>query len=674
MNSDATLDALADAHGILTSFDDLSNVRRSTSPDTKRALLRANGVSVDNDAMVAEALAELRHENAKRLLPREIIVWSDMPETILVTREISWSLRLDGGTDVFAEGRAEDRIDLPSLPSGVHGLTVGIAGHQEDVAVIAAPVSCPSVETMTGQPRIWGVNAALYAMRSYQNGGLGNYSDLAAAAEAFGARGADFIGINPVHSIGWSARDTISPYSPSHRGFLNTSYITSGGIADTASSFGGQEGERIDYSQFTPAHQSRLEALYREFQSDGRANGDFDAFCAERGEALTTFAVFEALCEIHGASWREWPETLQNPYSHTVNAAVEPIADRIRFHKWLQWLSDRQLGEAQARATDSGMKLGLYLDLAVGSRRDGAESWCEQNSIADGVSLGAPPDHLSPDGQNWQLAAYAPKKLAGEKFLPLRRIISETMRHAGVLRIDHVLGMNRSYWIPDDGSPGGYIRQPFDVLLALVAIEAERSGTIVVGEDLGLVPKGFREALAERGLYSYSVLQYERDKSETLRQPDTLRPNSLLCFGTHDTPTLRGFWEGRDIDWWRKLGWTDDAGERKARKQRGKDRETLSRMRQSDASKNDESFAGAKKQVHAAMAASPVAMVSVQLDDLCDQAEAQNLPGTIDEHPNWRRRCSVPVEKFSDELGLDGLGAMMRASGRGRVPSEKEKT
>jgi len=657
MTVPSPLDALAAAHGILTSFRDLSGETRSASPETKTALLRANGLALDNDAMVAEALAAHRAQARDRFCPHEIVVERGAASGMAVDGACDWHLTCEDALDtVVAEGAArEGRIDLPPLPSGVHSLTVTRGGKRERVRVIAAPPSCPSVEVMAGKPRIWGATAALYGLRSDRNGGVGGFADLERAARAFGACGADFLGINPVHALGWSDRVTISPYSPSHRGFLDTRYIvTDGGGAVDA-------GDLIDYAGFGEAHRGRLEALHAQFEAkaDGAEHGDFSTFCAITGEPLATFALYEALSETHGDDWREWPAALQRREPGSIAAAEREHADRIRFHQWLQWIADARIAAAQDGACGAGMALGLYLDLAVGPRRGGAESWCEQGATARGVSLGAPPDHLSPGGQNWQLAAYAPTPLAGQDYRPLRRIVAATMRRAGMLRIDHVLGLNRSYWIPDDGSPGGYIRQPFEALLAMVAIEAERAGTVVIGEDLGLVPEGFRETLEERGFYSYSVLQYEKDDAGVFRAPDTLRRNSLLCFGTHDTPTIRGYREGRDVDWWHRLGWIKDAEKATAHEQRGADVATLADGKASG-------FAAFRDGIHRSMAASPVAMVSIQLDDLCNRVEAQNLPGTIDEHPNWRRRMPVAVEDFDTALDLDAVGAMMKECGRGR--------
>lgn len=298
------------------------------------------------------------------------------------------------------------------------------------------------------------------------------------------------------------------------------------------------------------------------------------------------------------------------------------------------------------------MALGLYLDLAVGSRRDGAESWCAQTAIAQGVSIGAPPDHLSPAGQNWDLAAFAPRKLKAERYRPLRRIIAQTIRHAGIIRIDHVLGLNRSYWIPDDGSPGGYIHQPFESLLAVIKIEAARYNCAVIGEDLGLVPDGFRDTMRAHGFYGYSVLQYEKDDSGAFRTSDAGSAQVLSCFATHDTPTVKGYETGHDIGWWENLSWVD--------------RETAENMREqrkADVSRYTEN-GDFNANVHGMLAGSSACLAAVQLDDVLGAKEAQNLPGTIDEHPNWRRKYDIALEDLNDAPALKAIAALMTRAGR----------
>ncbi len=677
------LESLARSYGIITEFYDLTGTKRATSTDTVKALLRAVGLELDSDAMILEAHTEREARHAARQFPRELIVARGEALVVQLADVSEWHLMLDGMTELSASGGVGDSIALPPLASGLHTLTVRSSRNTEDITLVATPPASPSIKDMTGMSRLWGLNAALYGLRSKRNCGVGDFEDLARLAEIAAGQGASFLGINPVHAIGWSDRETISPYSPSHRGFLNTSHIAVDrivGLENLAAAQGllrknslslapVRASKIIDYVGHGRVLRDLLGALFEVFTTEAgsAAKAEFDAFRERGGKALRRFTEFEALSEVHGPDWRHWPIGLQTANRPAVASVVAGFPGRTEFHAWLQWVAATQLTSAQSRARQAGMSLGLYLDLAVGPRRGAAETWCECESVACGVSIGAPPDHLSPAGQNWDLAAYAPERLIDDRFRALRRILRETMRRSGVLRIDHVLGMNRSYWIPDDGSPGGYIRQPLKSLLAVVAIEAERAGTVVVGEDLGLVPPGFREEINERGLYSYSVLQYEKNADGRIRRPAEMRPYSLACFGTHDTPTLKGFWTGRDIDWWRKLGWINNAAEAEARRRREIEKRELLALNETgsrgDASCHDANLIAS---VHTALAQAPVAMVSIQLDDILGEVEAQNLPGTVQEHPNWRRRCKVSIEQIGGQSGLVQTAGIMGKHGRGK--------
>lgn len=679
MTVDDALNELATLFGILPEFVDLGGHLQLTAKETKIALLRANGLQLDDDAMIHAELDAIRHTHNSRTCPVEVIVAAAEHTHFAMPDNTEWSLQLEGAQALAFEGRAGADFQLPPLPSGIHTLFAGSGSARESIRVIAAPSGAPSVEDVTGQSRIWGLNTALYGLHSAETMGLGDFRDLAGAASAVGGMGAAFIGINPVHSIGWAEHGTISPYSPSHRGFLNTTHIAADRIpgleqcsaahalVQNISSFGARA-RVIDYQQHFQLHGALLQDLYNLFQqqADAPAQADFETFCDQQGGSLERFAWFEALSQLHGPDWREWPAELQDAESAATQMATHLSGAEKRFHKWLQWIAASQLSAAQEDARDSGMPLGLYLDLAVGPRRGAAETWCETDTVATGVSIGAPPDFLSPAGQKWDLAGFAPRKLADTNYQALRDILAHTMRHCGVLRIDHVLGMNRSFWIPDDGSPGGYIKQPFEALLAVVAIEAERARTVVIGEDLGLVPEGFRETMRARGLYSYSVLQYEKNHEGQINRPDQLRPASLACFGTHDTPTLKGYLEGRDIDWWQKLNWIDDAGAQDAKAQRHREVAGLCHWNGSDddAATDEPSFEQLTDCIHSALAKSQIAMVSVQLDDVLAETEAQNLPGTIDEHPNWRRRCKIPVEALKTNNRLLRIAKLMNDGGR----------
>ncbi|XDA98351.1 4-alpha-glucanotransferase [Sulfitobacter sp. LCG007] len=678
MNSSDALDALAAFYGINPRFFDLSGAEHATSPETKRALLRANGVDVSSEASVSEALAAETARRADRWFPEEIVIESESEATLGFGLGAEWTLTETGADEPAAEGRADAAIVLPAVPSGIYELEARAGGRVEHVTVLAAPKRLPSVQGLTGCRRLWGISLALYGLQSDRNAGMGDFADLALAAETFGRLGAGFVGVNPVHSMGYLEFDTASPYSPSHRGFFNTAYIApdrlpglenseaaQAALAEYQESFARyRSSETVPHGPLKRAQQKALEALFGIFRekTGGRAAQDFEVFRDLASPEIMRFARYEALSEDHGADWRTWPREIDT-------ADADP--ERVDYHLWLQWAAERQLQRAQTGALDAGMPLGLYLDLAVGPRRDGAEAWCEQASIAEGVSVGAPPDHLNPEGQRWNLAAFAPALLRKHKYAPFRQILAATMRHAGVVRIDHVLGLYRSFWIPDDGSPGAYISQHFESLIAVIKIEAERNGTAVIGEDLGLVPDGFRDTMRDHGFYGYSVLQYEKAGDGRFRDPDSMSPQVLSCFSTHDTPTLRGYARGRDIDWWQKLGWVEAGVADDARDRRREDIEMLKEMGgdapcgvvdpQDDADR-------LQNAVQSTLARSPAAMVCIQLDDVLGSVEAQNLPGTVEQHPNWQRRHGVPVDQLADHQGLASLAACMERNGRSANP------
>lgn len=654
MNAVNDLGSLSEICGILPDFYDLHGNLRPTSPETQRALLNANGIDVSSDAAIAASLAALRFEIDDRWFPQEIIVESGCTAPQEFGLGASWEVRLDETEDVIAEGAPADFITVPPLASGIYTLTATASGRTEVVTVLAAPRRLPSVEDLTGTSKLWGLTLALYGMRSARNTGVGDFHDLGTIAEIAGTQGAAIVGVNPLHTMGHCDLKAISPYSPSHRGFLNTACIALDQIPSLESvpnleNFAhARAADTVAYLEHKRVHSRSLQALFEIFNREATqaAKSKFAAFKENGGNTLQEFATFEALSETHGPDWRDWPSERD-----------APAQTRAAFHMWLQWVAATQLSKAQERAKAGGMALGLYLDLAVGSRRGGAESWCERSAIAQGVSIGAPPDHLSPAGQNWDLAAFAPRKLKAQNYRPLRRIIAQTIRHAGIIRIDHVLGLNRSYWLPDDGSPGGYIRQPFESLLAVIKIEAERYNCAVIGEDLGLVPDGFRETMRDHGFYGYSVLQYEKDDSGAFRNSEDTSPQVLSCFATHDTPTVKGYEIGRDIAWWHELSWIDAANAENMRQQRASEVSDFT---------GEGEF---KTNVHARLAYSDASLVAVQLDDVLDLIEAQNLPGTIDAHPNWRRKYDVTLEALPQNTALKATADLMRDAGRD--PSSK---
>ncbi|MCP4182229.1 MAG: 4-alpha-glucanotransferase [Hyphomicrobiales bacterium] len=686
MRVDDHLNALAKRTGIVEYYHGYNGEIVETNQDTKKALLRANGFAVDSNVLISESWHHLDAQDQNRFFPEELIVQCEEPFETGFGAGAKWQILFEEQESLSFEGSAHEQIILPPLPMGIGTLTVNIDDYTQAITLICAPVNAPTILDLRGRNKIWGLNTALYGLRSKRNQGLGDYRDIATLSGISANAGADFIGLNPVHSIGYSEREIISPYSPSHRGFLDIRHIALDHIkglqgcakaksilADSLEQVGRLRGSKlVDYDLQRKIHHQKLEALYAAFVESGESDAVklFHQFCRERGQYLENFCLYEAISEVYGSNWLLWPANLREKDLVALNEMRGRLAERISFHSWLQWIADFQICDAQQSCINHGMAFGLYLDLAVGVRHGGGEEWCEMDTIAGGVSLGAPPDMMNIDGQNWNISGYSPRKLRIEQYRDFRQILKEAMRHCGILRIDHILGFFRSFWIPDDGSPGGYIKQPLDALLALVAIEAKSSNTIIIGEDLGLVPEGFREKIQEKGIYGYSVLQFEKDQQGGFVRPDNLRIQSLACFGTHDTPTLTGYWNGTDIEFWKSIGVIDSSEAINTYEQRRQDVNTLMGLQEVDCKVENLNQCDSKAftdKVHGVLASSSAAMVSIQLGDILGEAEAQNYPGTVDQYPNWRKKCSKTLEEIDAGLLLEKTGECMNKSGRGEI-------
>ena len=432
-------------------------------------------------------------------------------------------------------------------------------------------------------------------------------------------------------------------------------------------------GDLLDYEAHEQRQREVLEALFRiTIEADGPAAADLAAWRRGPGRTLEWFAVFGAIACVHGPDWRVWPEALRAADGPDVHRFASAHAGSVRYHVWLQWLASRQLAEAQAAARGAGMAFGLYLDLAAGVRPGGADTWASPTCFAEGVSLGAPPDAFSPDGQTWNLAPFNPSGLRAAGYQPFVRMLRAAMAHAGIVRIDHVLGLDRSFWIPECGAPGGYVRYPLEPLLGIVRIEAARAGCIVVGEDLGSVPRGLRRRLADAGLLGCAVMQFETDHCG-FRPPRHYRSASIASAGTHDTPTLKGWWSGRDIELRHRLGQTTEKERTASLAARATARGSLGRLLVEEGHAAADLDPGAPSPeagdatvvaVHALLADGGSALLAIQLEDAMGVVEQQNLPGTIDEHPNWRRRYPVAVEALADDPGLAAIASVVGSRGK----------
>lgn len=499
----------------------------------------------------------------------------------------------------------------------------------------------------------WGVSVQLYGLGDGRNAAFGDFTALGDFVEAAARAGADAVAISPVHAPFLADPERYSPYGPSTRLFLN------GLFADPAEITGvpvdrAQPAPLIDWASAWPERVARLREAFDAFGPDHRRRGAFEAFRKAGGPDLEGHARFEAL---HGhflardgaRGWPDWPTAYRDHASPAVDAFARERAEEVEFHAFVQWLAALGLDAAQARARAGGMSVGLIADLAVGMDPGGSHAWSRPRDLLPGLHIGAPPDYFQARGQDWGLAAFSPEALRRTGFEGFVATLRSAMAHAGGVRIDHILGLRRLWLIPKgaEALDGVYLTYPFEDLMRLAAQESQARQSLVVGEDLGTVPEGFRDRLAERGLLGLSVLPFERDENG-FTSSKTWRPASVAMTTTHDLPTLTGWWTGRDIDWAARLGGSADAIKARRADRADERRNLWDVMRRSGCAEGRRpAAADPAPAVDAAVrfvAAAPTPLALTAAEDLLGEPEQPNIPGTMDEHPNWRRRLPVTGE------------------------------
>ncbi len=716
----AALDILAGRVGIEPAFRNAQGETITAGAETKRRLLGAMGFAASDDAAIARSLAELDRAENSRTLPPVVVARAGPVSVELAlasgSSSIGWRLILEdkvvrtGQAQVAAlacaarftrDNEARDRriLVLDDVPEGYHRLQV----ENDEASIIATPARCwlPDADRRGG--RLWGVAVQLYLLRSAGNWGIGDYSDLTHLVGLMASRGADVIGLNPLHAMFLDRPEHASPYSPASRLLLNVLNIDvmavpalTGCKAAQAIISGGQfqaqlsacrDAERVDYARVAAL---KLEVLSAIFAScPGVRSSAFEAFRKNRGDTLQVGCVFQALRE-HLAigdpllgdpllgdpllgDWRNWPEEYRNPGSEAVARFAATHSDRVTFRAWLQFVAETQLSAAAEAAHNAGMAIGLYRDLAVGADPSGTEAWVNQGTMSQGAAVGAPPDILNPAGQNWGLPPFNPFALRQEAYASFIELIRANMRHAGGIRIDHVMALQRLYWIPTGCKPaeGAYVRYDVDALIGILALESQRNRCMVVGEDLGTVPAGFRERLAAAGILSYRVLFFEQDEAGHFIPPEDYPRLALSVAGSHDLPTLRGWWLGADIPLKQRLGLypqTNEAARQTAL--RASDRAALTRaFREAGLVTSAESMTLDQlvEAVHAFLARTPSIVAMVQIDDITGETDPVNVPASSDEHPNWRRRQSVALEELAAVPLLDTISALFNAAREGNT-------
>jgi len=514
------------------------------------------------------------------------------------------------------------------------------------------------------EARMWGIAAQLYQVRSARNWGIGDFADLADLARLAGAAGADFIGLNPLHALFLANPAHCSPFSPSNRRFLNPLYIAVDRVPgpigvppDPEALSAARASPLVDYDTVTRLKLPALRARWR----DADPSPDLAAFRKDGGPALYRHALFEAIsarmvADGFGAGWATWPEDWHDIDGPAVRSFAEQHADDIDFHLWLQWIADSQLQAARDACRAAGMRIGLYLDFAVGEAPDGSGAWSDRHLVVPGIHVGAPPDVFNEDGQDWGLAPLSPVTMAERRAEPFRDLIEVATRRAGALRIDHVMGLWQLFLIPDGmtAAEGTYARYPLQDMLRALARASQDRRAIIIGEDLGNVPEGFREVMAEVGILSYRILLFERNDAGFI-PPEDYPQKALVCLSTHDLPTFQGWWRGDDVALRGHHGLMSEAAVLDQALGRNRERQdlvdVLARlgllpMRDARAAKAYPGGAPDSLVVaaHRLMARTPSLLLAARLEDLTAERAQVNLPSTTDAYPNWRHKLGVTLE------------------------------
>lgn len=746
------LDVLCRIHGVKSEYNDIWGKAHRASDRTRCAVLKALGV-LDRDDDLQGALDTHERETWNRIVPPVAVFRIEAAPYRMRFRfnethmraTYQWRFELENGqvrTGAFrpeqletlrrhtigAHAYREVAFDWHDrLPCGYHRYELKGPGLQTDafVAFIVGPRRCYVPPVLEDGGRVWGAAVQLYSLRSKCGWGMGDLTDLRTVIAQWGRRGAGVIGLNPLHALFPHNPAHASPYSPSSRLFLNVLYIDVAAVpdaleaTDVLATIGSeafqnalhtvQDAELVDYPAVAKLKFPLLERLYRHFrlrhltpQTDrGKA---FRCFQEAGGRRLQQHTLFEALQEhFHRKDpkiwgWPVWPEAYRRPDSAEVLAFARSNVERIEFYQYLQWHAAQQLGRAQGDAQALGMGVGIYLDLAISIDRGGAESWANQELYAVGASVGAPPDEVNLLGQNWGLPPLRPNALEASRYEPFIATLRANMRYSGALRIDHVMGLYRLYWIPPGATAaeGAYVHYRFDDLLTILALESVRNECMVIGEDLGTVPDEVREGLQATRVMSYRVLYFERDTAGEYKRPDNYPVDALVAVSTHDLATLAGFWEGYDLEVRRKLDlfpseevrleYVANRSTEVERLTAALERERLlpeKRVEGGTVELEREQVLPEKRTngrsaalepamaeaIHAYLARTPARLFVVQLEDVLGVREQANLPGTVEEQPNWRRRLPETLEEIERDARFihtaQTLSALRPAAARG---------
>lgn len=700
----AALTELARAHGVATEYWDWQGAHVTVAAETVRSVLGALEVAAQTDEDVDLSLAQHTERAWRRMLPPVVVTrrsWTPwVPVHIAHGAQVrAWVVLEDGSRrelrqqEHWVQPRVVDgaqvgeaTFELPAdLPLGWHELHARSGERDAQCALVVTPDRLELPAALTGEGRAWGFMAQLYQVRSQRSWGIGDLADLTDLAVWSGADlGADFVLVNPLHAAELVGVMEPSPYLPTTRRFVNPVYIRVEDLpevaympasqrqtlewqADDARAVNGTD--ELDRDSAWAAKKSALETVYRLPRSIARSRA-FEVYLAEQGQGLVDFATWCALAEEHGLPWGAWPAALHDPTSDEVEAERRRLVDRVDFYAWLQWVADDQLGAAHRQALAAGMRLGVVHDLAVGVHPEGADAWALGPALARGVTVGAPPDAFNQQGQDWSQPPWRPDQLAEAGYAPYRDMLRGVLRHAGGVRVDHVLGLFRLWWVPDGAGPdaGTYVRYDHEALVGILALEAHRAGAFVIGEDLGVVEPWVRDYLRERGVFGTSILWFEKDEHGAPLPPEAWRELCLATVTTHDLPPTAGYLAGVHIDVRERLGLLTRSVEQE-RAVDAQDREqVVAELRQRGLLREGATDREVVEALHRFLTWTPARLLGVALPDAVGDRRAINQPGTDEEYPNWRLPLAdgegVPV-LLDDLVRSRRARALARAVARG---------
>lgn len=720
------IEQLAEIVGFHASYTGTFGEKVFAKDEARRALLKAMGFALD-DASLLNAITKLRQAQWLNPLPVvHIAKFEDEIQIIKISLPITEGVALrwyisaqenteQGASDVSGEQSLADlqfldemKIDnmqyyqfnfvLPKLALGYYQLTIKYGDIIASCPLIFAPKTCYSPQEASAN-KVWGFTAQLYSLRSHQNWGIGDFSDLAKLVELSAEQQVSTIGLNPLHPLYQNNPAHRSPYSPSTRCFLNPIYIDVTQVEnfkdcqlaqDKVASDEFQQllkqikiSRLVDYPLVAQLKFDVMALLFDDFLLNQTPVQQamlmqFNEFKVQQGLDLYLFATFDALYEHfngldpHSYGWQDWPLAFQQPHTEAVQQFQKTHAKRIDYFCFVQWVAYQQLSAVAQCAQDKKMAIGLYLDLAVGCDGSGFDVWSDKAGYVAGASIGAPPDNMNALGQNWGLTPMNPVALQQQGYQPLIKALRSSMQYAGAIRIDHILGLMRQYWVAPSmrADEGIYISFPWHDILRIIALESRRNQCVVIGEDLGNVPDGFSETIQNAGLLSFKVLFFERWESGLYKRPENFPSQSIVTIATHDTATLSGWWQGRDLEWRQQLNlYPSQAAAEAEHNARAGERQNLiaalNDLQVIDMSKlppqnpaliNSELTVAVQKY----LAASPSHIQLIPIEDALELPEQVNIPGTIDEHPNWLQKLPVSLEEFWQANSVTAIAQAMQ--------------